>query len=227
VGTSVSFRSPNTPRWQALRGSLETSESLERIRSELFNAGESWSQEFADDAITPFVRGVVRAFDSLGEALTQAERPERALLPIVREARFAAIAAGAPASVAIAERALIQTLVMAMRRDAPLAETTSAEAAEAWRENRGLSAAALAQRYLTEVVRQFALHAVSRDAAAVFRRMEDAGALREFARSVGETAAAVADSATFDDYELRQSPARAWRNAVQTVFRAGRELPTQ
>jgi hypothetical protein len=225
VGTSVSFRSPNTPRWRALRGSLETSDSLERIRSELFNAGESWGEEFANEAIAPFVRGLIRAYDTLGDALGQAERPERAVLPIVREARLEAVAAGAPASLAIAERALMQTLVMTMRREVPLAETSAADAAEAWRANRGRSAAALAQRYLTEVVRQFALHAVSRDAAAVFRRTADARASREFTRSVGESAAAVASSAHFDDRELRQAPARAWESAVRAVFSAGRQLP--
>src|SRR3954453_18940513 len=109
VGTSVSFRSPNTPRWQAFRGSLETSESLDRIRSELFNAGESWGQEFASEAIAPFVRGLIRAYDTLGDALREVERPEGALLPIVREARAEAVAAGAPASLAIAERALTRT----------------------------------------------------------------------------------------------------------------------
>jgi hypothetical protein len=225
MGTSVSFRSPNTPRWQALRGSLETSESLERIRSELFNAGESWSDELASEAIAPFVRCLINAYDTLGEALVHVERPEHALLPIVRDARLEAVAAGAPASLALAERALMQTLAGAMRGEAPLAETSSADAAEAWNQNRGGSAAALAQRYLSEVVRQFALHAVSRDAAVVFRRTADAGRSREFARNVGETAAAVASLARFDDRELRQAPARAWASAVRAVFSAGRELP--
>lgn len=225
MGTSVSFRSPNTPRWQALRGSLEKSESLERIRSELFNAGESWSEEFANDAITPFVRGLVRAYDTLGDALRVAERPEHALLPIVRKARLEAVAEGAPASLPIAERALMQTLVGAMRRNVPLAETSSVQAADAWQQNRGRSAAVLAQHYLTEVVRQFALHAVSRDAAAVFRRTKDAGASREFARDVAAAAAAVARSAHFDDRELRRTPAQAWGAAVRAVFSAGRDLP--
>jgi hypothetical protein len=225
MGTSVSFRSPNTPRWQALRGSLETSESLERIRSELFNAGESWGEEIANEAIAPFVQGLIQAYDTLDDALGQTERPEHAVLPIVREARSEAVAAGAPASLAIAERALMHTLAEALRGELPLAQSSSADAAEAWRQNRGSSAAALAQRYLAEVVRQFALHAVSRDAAAVFRRTADAGVSREFARNVGDTAASVANAARFDDHELRQMPARAWAAAVQAVFAAGRELP--
>jgi hypothetical protein len=227
MGTSVSFRSPNTPRWQAFRSSVEASESLERVRSELFNAGQSWAEEFASDAIGPFVRGLIRAYDTLGDSLERAERPERALLPIVREARLEAVAAGAPASLAIAERALMQTLVMTMRRTVPLSETSSADAAAAWQAKRGHSAAALAQRYLTEVIRQFALHAVSREAAAVFRRAADSQASREFTSSVGDSAAEVASFARFDDYELRQSPARAWANAVRSVFSAGRQLPNR
>lgn len=225
MGTSVSFRSPNTPRWQALRTSLETSESFDRIRSELFNAGESWGEEFAHAAIAPFVAGLLRAYDTLAETLGQVDRPERAVLPIVREARAEAIAAGAPASLAIAERALMRTLVEAMRADAPLSEISSADAARAWEVNRGPSAAAFAQRYLGEVLRQFALHTVSRDAASVFRRTQDAGASRDFARAVSDTAAAVAGSAQFDEQELRQQPARAWAVAVQSAFSTGRKLP--
>ena len=227
MGTSVSFRSPNTPRWQALRGSLETSESLERIRSELFNAGESWADEFADAAIAPFLRALLRAYDTMADAVSGVERPEWAILSIVREARSESIAAGAPASLAIAERALMRTLVDAMRGNSPLSASSAGEAASAWQANRGASAAGLAQRYLAEVVQQFALHAVSREAAAVFRRTGDAGASRELAQSVGETAAEAARSARFEDGELREEPARAWAAAVRAVFSVGQRLPSR
>jgi hypothetical protein len=225
VGTSVSFRSPNTPRWQALRASLETSESFDRIRSELFNAGESWGEEFAHEAIAPFVTGLVRAFDTLAEALRSVDRPEHAVLPIVREARAEAVAAGAPASVALAERALMRTLVEAMRMETPLSAMSSDDAGRTWETKRGASASVLAQRYLAEVIRQFALHAVSRDAASVFRRTQDAGSSRDFAQTVADTAAEVAGVAHFDERELREQPARAWATAVRSVFTTGRDLP--
>jgi hypothetical protein len=225
MGTSVSFRSPNTPRWQAFRGALETHESVDRVRSELFNAGASWGEDFSNQAIAPFVHGLVHAYDTLEDELGRAVRPEVPVLSIVREARSQAIAAGAPASVAIAERALARTLLGALRQDVPIAESTSQGALETWRANRGRTVAALAQRYLAEVARQFAMHAVSREAATTFPRSQNVGAVRELSRTIGDAAATFATDVRFDEGELRQSPHQAWSAAVRSVFSAGRELP--
>lgn len=225
MGTSVSFRSPNTPRWQAFRGSLETRESVDRIRSELFNAGASWGEEFSNEAIAHFVRSLVNAYDTFEDELNRAERPEIAVVSVVREARSLAVTAGAPASLAIAERALTRTFVDALRGGNPLAESSSRQAAESWRANRGPTVGALAQRYLAEVVRQFAMYAVSREAATVFRQSENVGEVRQLSRTVADSAAAVAADAQFEESDLRRSPQRAWTQAVLAVFAAGRDLP--
>ena len=225
MGTSVSFRSPSTPRWQAFRAALESSESLERTRAELFSAGASWSEEIASDALGPFVRGVITAYDNLGASLAETSRPEQAVVALVGEARKEVVAGGAPAALAIAERALQQTLIAALRADSPLAETSSQQAAERWEASRGDSAAAFAVLYLAEVVRQFAQHAASREAAAIFKQTDDVGRTREVTRELGRSAAELARSVEINDRELRSAPEESWANAVRSVFSSGRQWP--
>src|SRR5687767_6558413 len=45
VGTSSSFRAPERPRWSAFIAALVSEAPIERIRSELFNAGSDWQAE--------------------------------------------------------------------------------------------------------------------------------------------------------------------------------------
>lgn len=42
MGTSTSFRAPSVPRWQAFTTALQLGLALERVQSELFNAGREW-----------------------------------------------------------------------------------------------------------------------------------------------------------------------------------------
>lgn len=227
MGTSVSFRSPNTPRWRAVLTAYETADSLERIRSELFNAGEGWSTELASRSLTPYLLALTAAFHDLPAAVQRADRPEIVVRDIVRRARVETLAEGAAPTLAVAERALQHTLVSGLRGDKPLSETSGTEAAAAWQANRGRDPTRLVQRFLGEVLRQFTLHAVSRDAAHLLRsrRADDAAALREVTRALGETAARVAEDVRISVRGLREAPADAWAAAVRDAFTAGRRLP--
>lgn len=225
MGTSVSFRSPSTPRWHAFRASLESAQPIERSRAELFSAGASWGEEIASENLGPFVRSLISAYSEFGETLARSERPEEAISRLVRGARNEAVAAGASAVLAIAERALQQTLIVSVRSSQPLARTSPEDAAETWSEKRGSSAAQLTARYLSEVVRQFALYATSREAAAVFSQAEDATRSRRVTRELGRSVAALAADVEISDAALREAPATAWRDAVQSVFNRGREWP--
>ena len=225
MGTSVSFRSPATPRWHAFRASLESAEPIERSRAELFSAGASWGEEIASENLAPFVRRLIGAYSEFGDMLAVSTRPEQAISRLVREARNEALAAGAPAALAIAERALQQTLIITVRSTQPLACTSPEAAAATWHEQRGSSAADLTSRYLGEVVRQFALFATSREAAVVFGQSEDAGRTRQVTRELGRSVAALASDVEINDAALRESPDSAWRSAVQSVFSRGRAWP--
>ena len=61
MGTSASFRAPATPRWQAFTTALQTGQPLERVQSELFNAGAEWERELGAPAVAAYAVALLEA----------------------------------------------------------------------------------------------------------------------------------------------------------------------
>jgi hypothetical protein len=197
MGTSRSFRSPATPRWNAVISQIANDEPHEQIRAELFNAGflDGWSEELGRPGVALLVKALVDAHGQLGTELREANRPDAAIEGVVAAARQEALRADEAPALAVAERALIRTLVGTAREDIALSESTPVQAAEAWEHNRG-TPASLVGRFLGEVLHQFTCHVIARDAGQIVGRgyYEGARAVRTLERELAEQARVVGAS---------------------------------
>lgn len=196
MGTSRSFRSPATPRWQSVLAQIVNAEPAEQVRAELFNAGrlDGWDSVLGAGAIAgAFVEALVNAHGTLGARL-RAEGAELAIAQVAAGAREQALRAEGAPGVALAERALQRTLLRAARPE-PTATGAGAEAAaEAFERARG-SPAQLVQSYLGDVLHQYTCHVVARDAGRLIGRGEIGGArdVRALERALAEDARRVAE----------------------------------
>lgn len=167
MGTSTSFRSPAVPRWQAFASALRADVSVERLRSELFNAGAEWESALGDDAVASFAVQVMLSFDSLPVRLRQAERPELAILDVVADARRQSAETGsASAALPLAERALAGSLMRAVSGDESLARLSAQEAAERFERHRGEPGELLGS-FVGELLSQYARHVTAREMGAM------------------------------------------------------------
>jgi hypothetical protein len=221
VGTSISNRSPATARWEAVQRAYQHGLPQDRVVQELLNAAVDWRAPLSSKAISEYVSALRSAYDTLSAELTSADRPEVAIHRIVSDATEAALQSSTNASAAaIAERALQQVLISTARRERPLFETTSREAAAAWRAQRGETSTDLVARFFGAVFGQFARHAVNRDIAALVghERFPTARAARQYADEIAEHLEAVATE------RYRSSPRSiSWRSAVRQMFAIDRE----
>jgi hypothetical protein len=226
MGTSRSFRSPDTPRWNAVIAHIANDEPRAQIRAELFNAGtlDGWATELGRPAISVYVEGLVEAHSALGSLLRESALPEHAIEELVARTRERALREEAAPALAIAERALTRTLLKTARADRPLAETRPQDAGETFEAARG-SPAELVRRFLGEVMHQYTCHVVARDAGQIVGRGEISGAreARALERGLAEDAMRVAErvSVTGSEGEL---PSR-WASIVADAFREGAARP--
>lgn len=197
MGTSRSFRSPPTPRWQSVLAQIANAEPAEQVRAELFNAGQldGWDAVLGTRAIaSAFVEALVDAHETLPARLREAERAEFAIADVVANARAEALRVEGAPGVALAERALQRTLMRAARPEPTAGEPGAEGAAVAFEHSRG-SPAELVQSYLGDVLHQYTCHVIARDAGQLVGRGEIAGArdVRMLERRVAEDARRVAD----------------------------------
>lgn len=227
MGTSTSFRAPPVPRWQAFTIALQTGLPLERVRSELFNAGADWERELATPAVAAFAVAIGRARDVLPERLAGAEAPERVLAAYVAEARAASAAEGGSAALAVAERAFAAMLTRAAAGDQSLSGQDGAAVA-------GRLGAALERPgeavvvYVGEVLGQYARHVVAREAGRLTEGPEGASVA-----DTRRTARRLAGDAAQVSRELRaprgdpESIRTGWDGLVRDAFQRGRRLPRE
>ena len=191
MGTSRSFRSPPVPRWNAVIAHISNDEPQEQIRAELFNAGvlDGWGEELGRPGVARLVVALVEAHGHLAERFREAPRPEAAIETAVATARQEALRVDEAPALAVAERALVRTLIGTAREGIALGESTPDQAAEAWENNRG-TPASLVSRFLSEVLHQFTCHVIARDAGQIVGRgaFADARAVRHLERSLAEQA---------------------------------------
>ena len=191
MGTSRSFRSPPVPRWNAVIAHIANDEPHELIRAELFNAGvlDGWSEEFGRPGVAHLVAALVDAHGHLAEQLREVPRPEAAIEATVASARQEALRIDEAPALAVAERALVRTLISTAREEVALSDSTPEQAAAAWENNRG-TPESLVSRFLGEILHQFTCHVIARDAGQIVGRgtYEDARAVRQLERSLASQA---------------------------------------
>lgn len=229
MGTSVSHRLPTTPRWNAVRARLLADGSIDAVRAELFNAGEldGWARELASPQIGKYVEALVDAHRSFAETLAHTERPNQAVQELVESVGRSALREESASAIAVAERALARTLIETARGDGLLSESTPREASEAWTRDRGAQANVLVQRFLGEVLHQFAAHCIGREVGDLAGRANfpTSGNARLIEKQVAVDARSVAERISLDGAD-RGLVAR-WPAVVGEAFRAASRLPEQ
>jgi hypothetical protein len=225
MGTSTSFRAPPVPRWQAFTTALEKGLSLERVRSELFNAGTEWEQALATPPVAAFAVALVQAGDVLPDRLITADRPEHVLRAYVGEARAASLREGGTPVLALAERAFAAFLTQQAAVESPLS-TRSAEATAADLGSALAEPGAAVMGYLGELLAQYARHVVFREAG---RLTESPTAIRVAdARLIARRLAAQAHELSRQIPALHADPdavREGWAGLVRKAFQQGRRLP--
>ncbi len=224
MGTSISFRSPRTPRWQALNAAYEAQLPLEHMRALVFAAGETdWAPALGDPALATFVDALAAAHEEMPARFGQSDRPDSVILECVRDARRALETDGFTPAISIAERALRAVLIGVTQGDSSLDELDSKTAAEQWVANRGQDAAALVHSFLGELLSQYTRHVVARD----LPRLLGTGAMSnvEDLRSSSQALAAEAQSVG-RSFELPSRDvevlAAQWSELVAAAFARGK-----
>jgi len=225
VGTSASFRAPAVPRWQAFVTALQAGLPLERVQSELFNAGQEWEAELGAPAVAAYAVAVLDAHQALPVRLRAADRPEQALRQLAAEARVASEAEAGSAASAMAERAFLGLLTRVTAGGVSLAEAQPDGAADRFTAGRG-TPAELVAGYVGELLSQYARHVTARE---VGRLTEDDPAMtvattRRLTRALAAGA---------EEVGRRSGPPPAdgdairagWRPLIRDAFARGRRLP--
>lgn len=221
MGTSSSYRSPPTPRWNAFNRALDAELPVQRIRAQLFLAGESeWQRALAEPAMSAYAAALLDAHTTLAERLEHAERPGPVIAQVVVEARSALFDDGYSPAATVGERALRAVLIAASQSEVPVADATGAQAAEAWRRNRG-DPGRLLSRFLGTVFGEWAAHVAARDTARLVPERSSAQT-RELARALSREVTELASSVPIASPSGR--PGEQWSALVAAVFRKGRQL---
>lgn len=224
MGTSTSFRSPLRPRWQAFAAALGAGEPTDRIRSEIFNAGDEWQQELASDAVGSFAQTLVEVFESLSVRLTESERPDQLLATVIAEARDASTTVGFSPALSLAERAFSKVVMEALVSREDL--TTSGEVLAAqWESGRGASQVELLGRFTGEILSQYCRHVVEREAGRLVQlksvdRPNLSGVIEKLTAQAAEIGVEAAASRVLEPNTIGE----VWRDVVGAAFESGRGL---
>lgn len=219
MGTSSSYRSPPTPRWNAFVAALVGGSPADRVRSELFNAGDHWAAELSSGPVASMAQELARLFEDLPDAVGQSTTAADAVSAAVEIVRSAGHREGFSAATPLALRAAARALLTRLNSE------STQPVADEWRTSRGQAASALLADFVGEICGQFAAHTFDREFANALTRgsLATAESLRRSvvteARSIGSQAA----RATWTQEVLTRD---AWREAVQRAFEEGRRLPS-
>ncbi len=230
MGTSASYRAPAVPRWQAFTAALDACTDpqprlpLQRVQSELFNAGWEWEQELAAPAVAAYAEALLELHESFPDLLRASERPELAVQAALARARDASRSLPASAATPIAERAFLALITRVTASGKSLARTTPEQAAQNFASGRGTPRAFIAS-YVGEILGQYARHVAAREAGRLTERegvgtTETRRLASELARGAEllgrETAIPASDRAA-----LRAG----WESLIHDAFARGRRLP--
>lgn len=228
MGTSTSFRAPRTPRWQAFTAALQAGSSLERIRSELFNAGSEWENALAMPAIAELAVSFVAAGETLPTQLFDAARPEWALQAYATEARESGVReSGFSPALPLAERALRSVLTRSAGGSTGLSDQSIASLVSHL-ESALASPTQAATDFLGELLVQYTRHVVSRETGRLTEgvRPTKVSSAQETTQRLASLARELASSVTWP-LEDAAGVRGAWEQAVRQAFRDGRKLPSE
>jgi hypothetical protein len=206
---------------------LQSRLPLERVQSELFNAGNDWREALAAQAVARLAESAARIGDDLPQHLEGADAVEQALSDYAQDARYKAEEFGNTPAIAMADRALRAVLIRYTVGDLPAGERTAANVAE-----RLASTAAdhgeMVVRFLGELLSQYSRHVTARE----FGRLTegdgglDVREIRALTRSLADVAQRVGwDSPrpTGDIERIREG----WADLVTDAFVRGSTVPTR
>lgn len=225
MGTSASFRAPSVPRWQAFTTALQQGLPLERVQSELFNAGRDWEDALAGPAVAVFAAAIFDAHAGLPARLRAAERPELAILQAVGEARTASEEHPGTSAGALAERAFLAVLTRVSAGEVSLARTQPVDAARRFTAGRG-APTELLSGYIGELLSQYARHVTAREAGRLTEG--DRGLTVSQTRTLTRNLARAADevgSAALPSVENADEVRAGWEALIREAFSRGRRLP--
>jgi hypothetical protein len=227
MGTSTSFRAPPVPRWQAFTTALREGLPLERVHSELFNAGAEWEDTLATPAVAAFAVALAQAGEVLPDRLATVDRPEHVLRAYVAEARAASLREGGTPALALAERAFAALLTREAAAQSPLS-TQSSEAAAAHLGSALAQPGAAVVAYLGELLGQYARHVVSRETGGLTESPAGVGVAET--RRTARSLAARAEELGHGIPAPRGDPdavREGWAGLVHEAFHRGRQLPRE
>jgi hypothetical protein len=192
MGTSTSFRSPPVTRWRAFTAALTSGQSIERVRSELFNAGSQWETALASPAIAAYAAILLDLYDSLPDQLRSGERPEGVLQAAAAAARTERQVESGSAAEAMAERAFVRLLMRTAGGGNSLSQLSPRQAADQFVADRGTPNQFVTE-YLAELLGQYARHVTAREAGRVTEAVPGAkiSDTRRLTRQIAEAAAEV------------------------------------
>ncbi len=225
MGTSSSYRSPQTPRWRAFNRALDAQLPLERLSIQLFLAGEpEWQPALDDPALAAFAEALREAHSRLADQLQEADRPGPVIADVVRRARQALFAEDFSVALPVAERALRSVLLETLQGDTPIVDSTSREAAESWTRNRG-TPERLVHRFIAHMFSAWAEHVAARDTARLVDfEARDTAAISELCTNLSRYVGEVAERALPIDRLKTPQLGDVWTEIVDAVFAAGRRL---
>lgn len=225
MGTSTSFRSPTTPRWQALQAAYTLEDSLPRLRSELFNAGEGWEEALASEPVAVFARALAEVWSDLPDHFASGDATQTAITSLFEQTRRKSEEVGFSPALAVAERAFQVAILSAATSGAALSDVSLEGARAGWL-RRGNAPEAISI-YLRQVLEQFARHVVARDVGRIvgsetLQSVESVGSL---INSVANEVGSVVDQLGAQR-SIEKDVVSDWPNLVRKAFSIGRELPT-
>ena len=221
MGTSSSYRAPSTPRWNAFLAALTSGAAPDRLRSELFNAGNEWEEGLAVPAIAQYAATLTELYESLPDLLVGSGQIASTIVEIATNARRASEDVGFSPVLQVADRALIRLLIRGVNGPESIAESDRA-AVDNWIQRRGESPVELVSRFARELIAEYTRHVVEREAGRLIReKPQQHGS--DIAISLAEAAGQIALTAARDQGDTSSTP-DGWASLIHRAFSDGRIL---
>ena len=199
---------------------------IERVRSELFNAGNEWERALASPAVAAYAAVLLKLHNSLPNQLRAGERPETVLQDAATAARSDGYAESGSAAEPMAERAFIRLLIKTAGGGASLSQLSPSQAADQFISDRGTPNHFVSE-YLAELLGQYAMHATAREVGRITEAVPATkiSDTRRLTRLVAEAASKVGAQVKVEP--ATEGAVRAnWPSLVAEAFTKGRELPS-
>lgn len=224
MGTSQSYRSPPTARWAGFVAAITGGAELDRVRSELFNAGNEWREALSQAAVQSYAVSVATLHGELASRLAGADRPETVIGEVIAEARRASHDAGFSPATPIADRAFARLVLSALGGVGLSADDQATTPAGRWEAARGSDPSVLVSRFVGEVLGQFARHAADREAGRESSEGRGSAVSAALSEGLAELAAAVGEEASRGSADAALS-LEGWSGLMGRAFETGRVLP--